>query len=714
VPLTMVRQGAKQPVAAGADLLNFHFSTSPPAREQQSFGGRRNDNNNRQSNSQNQYHRSKEDRASARRKPSSAMFYLHSSPDHAFVITRRPPNQHGDSYSFNGPDSPVSWEAVRVVKYLSTAEQQESCPICLDTFTCARITKCGHCFCLPCVIRHVHSCSVNSPHAEPKCPCCSIPLHLGDIRPVQLITVAPPVLNQQVKFIKLHRAKACPAPFLPLIDQPRRSSPRAAPCQTDADAAFCKFNYVDPTLYQQHLNDNLQEILEQSGLDRSEAAFATMAVEIVQKELQAALGEAAEEVAITDRFASRAAGIYQAHPLQLIASNYRVISGCQMDEAGSQFPVDPVGSKDSTASAEPGIATTMQTSSSFDPSATGRYRGDSIGSELSHQSSEAHRRGRSGSMTSYDADTTSPRRKDRTIPAGTMYTDSDDSVFYQADDGNLCFLSGFNMNCLRSEFSAALPDESLLLANASPSLQRKLSPLPDVLEGTILEVDRVQLTPEMRQRLRFLSHLPVYSDVTFVEIGLGNMLSPETKKTFKKEFTKRKQARMNRLNAEKREDDRTMRKEEARIDELKARMNRIDPSDEFFQSSAYVEATIDFTGDDFAPLVSNSVQQHPRRHLASDSTLPDPAASFSAITRTGGAFPSLGSARNESDFPALGVGQPSRGTPQPSWGRPTSSKPVEERNTPSISGVPAPSGKRKSKGKKVVLFSTGAHRGGPY
>jgi hypothetical protein len=663
------------------------------------------------------------------------MFYLHSSPDHAFVITRRPPSHQ--QYSFNGPDSPVSWESVRVVKYLSTAAQQESCPICLDTFSCARITKCGHCFCLPCLIRHVHSHSANNPYKEAKCPCCSIPLHLVDIRPVQLVTVNPPAVHQQIKFIKLHRAKACPAPFLPRSDQPRRSSPRAAPCQTDADAAFCKFNYVDPTMYQQYLTANLQELLEkQSELDTNEVVFATMAVETVQKELQAALEETDEEVAITDRFACRAAGIYQPHPMQLLASSYYYYksnsnSACEVVSESAhmhadqhepfQFPIDSVGSRDSagTVSAEPGTATGVQTSLSFDPSVTGRYRGDSVGSEFSHESSSEaqHRRARGDSITSHDTDTLSLGRKDRTtrgIPTGSMYTDGDESVFYQTNDGQLCFLSGFNMNCLRAEFSAALPEESLLLANASSLEQRKLSPLPDILEGKIVEVERVQLTPEMRQRLRVLSHLPLYSDVTFVEIGLGNMLSPETKKGFKKDFAKRKQVRMNRLNAEKREDNRTRRIEENRINELKARMHRIDPSDEFFQSSAYIEAAIDITGDDFAPLVSNTgtMHQHPGRSQPSNVP-PDPATSFSAITRTGGAFPALGSsARNESDFPALGGRQPSKSTPKPSWGRPTaSSTPLEQRDTPSLSGVPEPGGKRKSKGKKVVLFSTGAQRG---
>ena len=62
------------------------------------------------------------------------MFHLHSSADHAFVITR----QSKQGYSFSGPDEAVSWEAVRAVKYLVPTEDDDggatdACPICLDS-----------------------------------------------------------------------------------------------------------------------------------------------------------------------------------------------------------------------------------------------------------------------------------------------------------------------------------------------------------------------------------------------------------------------------------------------------------------------------------------------------------------------------------------------------------------------------------------------------
>jgi hypothetical protein len=153
----------KKPLNATAELVNFHFSTSLSAvsQQQQQRSGSGNGNNrrnrsdpqqsqNHQQQSQQrrrQYQRNKEDRASARKKASGKMFFLHSSPDHAFVISRRSyhhgcAEQHqqaqaaSSSYSFLGSDEAVSWEVVRSVKYFASASQQrEACPICLDTFT---------------------------------------------------------------------------------------------------------------------------------------------------------------------------------------------------------------------------------------------------------------------------------------------------------------------------------------------------------------------------------------------------------------------------------------------------------------------------------------------------------------------------------------------------------------------------------------------------
>ena len=279
-----------------------------------------------------------------------------------------------------------------------------------------------------------------------------------------------------------------------------------------------------------------------------------------------------------------------------------------------------------------------------------------------------------------------------------MYLGPEETAFYQAEDGRLCFLCGFDMSCLRSDYADALPEADAFQQATTGSQRRKLTPLPDFVEGRILELEHVHLTPEKRERFRFLSHLPLYTEICFVELSLGNLLSKQTKKAFAKDFQKRMNARMKKVQMEKREDVRVQKQEEARINELKARMQRIDPNDEFF---VVPEPEPTFDGEDFGPSISGDA---PRSPMSSPSG--DTGQSFLQITRQGGAFPSLAT-NNEMAFPALGSSPPinTRGPPPPApWGPVT-----KKAASPAGSGA-LPGKKKKGGGKKIVLFSTGGQR----
>ncbi|EXJ69989.1 uncharacterized protein A1O5_07062 [Cladophialophora psammophila CBS 110553] len=85
----------------------------------------------------------------------------------------------------------VSWDAV--LQVLASAETQEaSCPICLSTPVAPRMAKCGHIFCLPCLIRYMHSTDESNPIPEKrprwkKCPICEDSIYISDTRPVRWI-----------------------------------------------------------------------------------------------------------------------------------------------------------------------------------------------------------------------------------------------------------------------------------------------------------------------------------------------------------------------------------------------------------------------------------------------------------------------------------------------------------------------------------------------
>lgn len=657
-----------------------------------------------------------------------------------------------------------------MVKHLAPSDHEATCcPICLDSLTCARITKCGHFYCLSCLLRHVQVHAQSNPYAHVKCPCCSLPLHVSDLRPVLLTTSLPPQLHQRIKLTKLHRTKGCPSPYLPLPDAPKRSSSHAAPTMTDPDAPFSRFNYIDFPTYQEHLATNKVELeMELASLTKHqpqqqqqhthkfsrqqhqfsqpkyqsdvEAIFVTSSMDVVKKEIKKAMEEYDEEQVLAESFSEVGSGVCQQQPPHLLANKY------EFAKLPPQKPRD--------AETNDGRPRRESVGSESD-SVSRRYRGDSIGSYASMDTE-----GIQGtdlppnSPTSLASEQAKPRGKrskgHKEFPKASMYLDSEGSThFYQCEDGQLCFLARFNMSCLLADFSPKVPDvESLAKPRDSLNYwqRRKLLPLPDSLEGEILEIESVHLTPDLRKRMPFLGHLPLYTDIHFVELDLNSLLSIECKKKFKAEFDKRRKRRQGKVKAEKREDKLAQKKEEERIKELKARMQQIDPNDDFFQVSL-PEEPVDLTGDAFGPAISGSSSAGAGSPAVTAATAGSrPAFSFSNVCQSGGAFPVL-AANQDLNFPSLGSSPPSGGgnsQPGPSWGSPSRSNqpqggwgqpkkapswgspshpnpssnvtPLAAENGPvgGSKSLPMPGPKKKSKGKKISLFSTGGQRGTSY
>ncbi|RMD42247.1 hypothetical protein DV735_g2915, partial [Chaetothyriales sp. CBS 134920] len=110
--------------------------------------------------------------------------YVHA--NYRFIVSsdREYPAQAVDA------DVHVEWEAV--LQVLGTAETQSTnCPICLSPPVAPRMAKCGHIFCLPCLIRYLHSAQdPAAPQPEKKarwqrCPICEDIIYISDTRPVR-------------------------------------------------------------------------------------------------------------------------------------------------------------------------------------------------------------------------------------------------------------------------------------------------------------------------------------------------------------------------------------------------------------------------------------------------------------------------------------------------------------------------------------------------
>jgi hypothetical protein len=85
-------------------------------------------------------------------------------------------------------DLPVPWE--NVLQVLASAQTQcSACPICLEAIPIApRMSKCGHAFCLPCILRYLDSEDIKTGKTSSKwrkCPICFDGIYAKDLRPVR-------------------------------------------------------------------------------------------------------------------------------------------------------------------------------------------------------------------------------------------------------------------------------------------------------------------------------------------------------------------------------------------------------------------------------------------------------------------------------------------------------------------------------------------------
>jgi hypothetical protein len=322
----------------------------------------------------------------------------------------------------------------------------------------------------------------------------------------------------------------------------------------------------------------------------------------------------------------------------------------------------------------------------------GRERGESISSHISVDSpSSSNQSFKSDERSSLEA-------RSKQVQPGSMYLEDNDAVhFYQADDGQLVFLNGFNMACLSLDFSKSRPIEGL-----------KKPPLPDFVSGQILEIQNIYLTADIRKKSPFLQHLPLYSEISLVELDLGSIMSKESKKKFQAELAKRRKKRQSKAMAEQRADRDAKREEERLISERKARYRAMDPNDEFFQTATTSQDTPTalFTENDpvLGIATNASVDAVTEKSYGAAAR-----QSFSAACRHP-ADPLL--LRSEESFPGL-----QRVTePFPALSstvrivRETQHPQTDDRKAPSKQ----PSKNKASKGKKVLLFSTGGQRGHNY
>ena len=379
------------------------------------------------------------------------------------------------------PDLTVDWEKIEQIVLNST--EMPKCPICLDEPNAAKIAKCGHVFCWPCLL---HYFALTDDDFRP-CPICYDKIYKEDGVKSLATRIRPDFAVGDEIEMRLMRRERNSLFALP-----------AGKWRPQLDAKHPDFN-APFNAYSQLLMASPQDV-----------ANGILATEKAQLEAQLARDRDEPESV----FIVQALGMLEERLLATLTGNKNSVTEMEEivedDVVGVQHQDDPDDHHDEVVAS---VARSRMESSSSDSTTC------SVSLDDDQQQPEE------STVTVADLDLK------QGVPKSTFY-------FYQSSDGQDIFLHALNVQMLVKEHGGALEK------------------CPAVIRGKILEKDNTTMTEELRNKLRYLRHLPLGKHFEVCEVDLKGQLSKETLAEFEGQVSARKRSRQKRARNEKRRDQR--------------------------------------------------------------------------------------------------------------------------------------------------------------
>lgn len=354
-------------------------------------------------------------------------------------------------------DVPVPWEQVLQV-LASVQTQSNSCPICLESIPIApRMAKCGHIFCLPCVLRYLESEDMKTGKTTGKwrkCPICFDGIYAKDLRPVKWCygDDSLPARGQDVTLQLIMRRTGS------IFALPRDA-------ESVAEDVVPWHNQIEVLEYARLLKGDFAYMISES--DREVAELLAM-----KEQDESSFGDEGQWTATA------------IESIQDATSNFKSLGnapkpkGAQSDRVKmDRQPVEYVQSESS-----PTIFIQEET-----PVATHKHKFTREEDQLES-------------------------------PNGDAY------YFYQPRTGSHYYLAPLDIRILKKAFSSFVSFPSALIAK--------------VEHTTTVTVDE-----DLRRRTKYLSHLPLGCEVTFLECDWSGVLENDVIKFFKTDTDKRKKKR---------------------------------------------------------------------------------------------------------------------------------------------------------------------------
>lgn len=408
---------------------------------------------------------------------------------------------------FTDPDTLVNWDCVQQVRIYS--HEVPSCPICLYPPLAARITRCGHIFCWPCMLHYLSL----SDKSWSKCPICYEAVHTDDLKSVVAMETRQYVAGDVITMRLMRREKgalvAMPSSQWVKVEEPVRFG----------DACLSPYSKLLLTSPAQVLNlvaeDKAVLQVQLSQEEDAQGCFIQSALCLLQER---------EEMLLKQQKANPGDGFD--------------LSSLTLEEPSS--PVEEVVTN--TSSTKP----VLQYSSAFDDEvlevlevpedAAAELPGfpQGILECVLEEPPEAMMDAAPEPQLDEEKPTSQaePGRPSTGVVHGPYY------YFYQADDCQQMFLHPVNVRCLLREYGS-------------------LEASPDSITATVVEIVGQTVTEEIRRRHRYLAHLPLTCEFSICELALEPpIVSKETLDTFADDLEKRKRLRQKKVRDEKRREKR--------------------------------------------------------------------------------------------------------------------------------------------------------------
>merc|ERR1712110_497614 len=397
------------------------------------------------------------------------------------------------------PDVIVEWENIEQVR-LKTTSDVPSCPICLYPPTAAKITKCGHVYCWTCVLHYLSL----SDEKWRKCPICFESIRREELKSVMSVPWKELKTNDEIE-MKLMRRQRDSLFALPVTDYRKAFDENGHPHLSDKINSYSQLVLASPEQVEKFITSKEQAELEGKYLDLKVSDDPTICY------VEEALNYLSERQTGIIRKLSEASessdGVRDdtKSPIQSFSPEPEV--------RGSW--IHEIVDKDLKAKVRDRNA-----SSSSDGMSASEMDGDGIDEPL---------------ITAEDLDISvlQPSHYESNFGCKTPIFDNDNEAkyqgskkgndtfyFYQSSDGQPIFLHALNVQMLVKEYGS-------------------------------------NMSEELRNKLRFLRHIPITSSFEVAELAMNNeMVSFKTKEMFSSQIEKRRKSRAQRARAEKRREKR--------------------------------------------------------------------------------------------------------------------------------------------------------------